>query len=33
MMSRLEIVGKVGLASQADQIAEAVLANPKRYAF
>lgn len=27
------ILGRVGLASQADQIAESVLANPKRYGF
>jgi len=27
----VEILGKVGLASQGDQIADAVLANPKRY--
>jgi hypothetical protein len=29
----VEILGEVGLASQADQIADAVLANPKRYGF
>lgn len=27
------ILGRVGLANQADQIAESVLANPKRYGF
>lgn len=29
----VEILGKVGLASQAYQIADALLANPKRYGF
>jgi hypothetical protein len=29
----VEVLGKVGLASQADQIADTVLANPKRYGF
>jgi len=29
----VEILGKVGLSSQAEHIADAVLANPRRYGF
>jgi hypothetical protein len=29
----IEILGKAGLANQADEIIDAILADPKRYAF